>query len=436
MPVRYTNSDPSCYSVQMSEITLKIDSLGAGGDGVATTPEGAPVFVPLALPGETVLVETSNGRTVLKRIVEPSADRCKPLCAHFSQCGGCSLQHLLPETYRKWKHQQLATTLAARGLDTTELGLEISPLVEGVVGMRRRAVLSATRTKKNVMIGYFKRGSHELVDIHQCPVLSPDIVAALPALRKLVRPLLSRKNIARLSILSTRGGLDIVVDEVEPVEEAAKRIELVELCAALKVARLTVAGEMIIEKDRPYIAFDGLKAISPPGGFLQASEVIQDKMIAHILQLTQSVKTKSRALDLYSGMGTFSLPLARDFKVQAVEYDKAALKALKQAIGFAEGLKPVEILERDLALMPLSALELKGYDVVLFDPPRSGARAQVAELAKSDVSKLIAISCSPASFARDARILIDGGYKLKSLTPFDQFLFSTHVELVGEFEKV
>ena len=164
--------------------------------------------------------------------------------------------------------------------------------------------------------------------------------------------------------------------------------------------------------------------------------MIQDEMIAFILQLTNKVKgARPTALDLYSGMGTFSLPLARRFKVLAVEYDKPALKALQEAIGFSEGLKPVEILERDLAIMPLSAFELKGYDVVLFDPPRSGARAQVAELAKSEVRQLIAISCSPASFARDARILIDGGYKLKSLTPFDQFLYSTHVELVGEFVK-
>ena len=415
----------------MSEIILQITSLGAGGDGVATGPEGMPVFVPLALPDEKVAVEISEGRGNLLRIVEPSAERIKPVCAHFSQCGGCALQHFKAESYQDWKREQLELTLGARGLET-----RVSPLVVGALGMRRRAALSATRTKKSVMIGYFKRASHELVDIHQCPVLSADIVEALPALRKLVRPLLSRKNIARLSVLSTQGGLDIVIDDVPPVEEAAQRVKLVELCAELRVARLSVAGEVIIEKDRPYISFDGLKAVSPPGGFLQASQVIQDKMIAHILKLLSTGKAPGdRALDLYSGMGTFSLPLARQFKMLAVEYDKAALKALQHAIGLSEGLKPVEILERDLAIMPLSALELRDYDVALFDPPRSGARAQVAELAKSDISRLIAISCSPASFARDARILINGGYELRSLTPFDQFLFSTHVELVGEFVK-
>ncbi len=415
----------------MAELNLKIESLGAGGDGVAIGPEGMPVFVPLALPGETVAVEISDGRGKLLRIVEPSSDRIKPVCTHFAQCGGCALQHLRAPVYESWKREQLALTLAARGLDT-----KVQPLVAGTIGMRRRAVLSATRTKKSVMIGYFKRASHELVDIHQCPVLSPDIVEALPALRKLVRPLLSRKNVARVSILSTQGGLDVVIDDVEPVAEASMRIKLVELSMGLALARLSVAGEMIIEKDRPYISFDGLKAISPPGGFLQASQIIQDKMIAHILKLVSAGKrSKGRALDLYSGMGTFSLPLARNFKVLAVEYDKPALQALQYAIGLSEGLKPVEILERDLAIMPLSALELRGYDVVLFDPPRSGAKSQVAELAKSDIPQLIAISCSPASFARDARILIDGGYELKSLTPFDQFLFSTHVELVGEFVK-
>ncbi len=415
----------------MAELNLKIESLGAGGDGVAIGPEGMPVFVPLALPGEAVAVEISDGRGKLMRIVEPSSDRIKPVCTHFAQCGGCALQHLRAPVYESWKREQLALTLAARGLET-----KVEPLVAGTIGMRRRAVLSATRTKKNVMIGYFKRGSHELVDIHQCPVLSPDIVEALPALRKLVRPLLSRKNVARVSILSTQGGLDVVIDDVEPVAKASMRIKLVELSMGLALARLTVAGEMIIEKDRPYISFDGLKAISPPGGFLQASQIIQDKMIAHILKLVSAGKRpKGRALDLYSGMGTFSLPLARNFKVLAVEYDKPALQALQHAIGLSKGLKPVEILERDLAIMPLSALELRGYDVVLFDPPRSGARSQVAELAKSDIPQLIAISCSPASFARDARILIDGGYELKSLTPFDQFLYSTHVELVGEFVK-
>ncbi len=415
----------------MSEIILEILSLGAGGDGVATGPEGMPVYVPLALPGEKVAVEIDEGRGKLLRIIEPSSERVKPVCSHFSQCGGCTLQHLNEASYRDWKRDQLELTLAARGLSVPVL-----PLVSGSVGMRRRAVFSATRTKKSVMLGYHKRASHELVDIHQCPVLSPDIVEALPALKKLARPLLSRRNVARLSVLSTKGGLDIVISDVERVEEAARRVELAERCGEFGVARLVVADELILENDRPYILFDGLKAISPPGGFLQASEEIQDKMIAHILEILGRGKgLKGKVLDLYSGMGTFSLPLARHFKVQAVEYDKAALKALQQAIGFSEGLKPVEVLERDLAIMPLSALELKGYNVVLFDPPRSGARAQVAELAKSEVKNLIAISCSPASFARDARILIDGGYELRSLTPFDQFLYSPHVELVGEFVK-
>ncbi len=413
----------------MIEITLKIDSLGAGGDGVATSPEGMPVFVPLALPGETVVVETMATHTRLKRIVDPSPERIKPVCTHFSQCGGCSLQHLNAASYQVWKREHLRSTLGARGLDC-----EVAPLVANEAGTRWRATLSATRTKKSVLLGYFRRASHDIIDIQQCPVLRPEIVEALPALRKLVRPLLSRKNVARLSILVTKGGLDIAIEDVELVEEAVKRLQLVELCAPIRLARLTVAGEMIIEKDRAHIAFDGLPAISPPGGFLQASEAMQDKMIKHVMALLADLK-KGKALDLYSGMGTFTLPLARRFKLLAVEYDAAALAALQQAVGFSEGLKTIEILERDLALMPLSALELKGYDVVLFDPPRSGARAQVAELAKSVVPRLIAISCSPASFARDARILIDGGYRLKSLTPFDQFLYSTHVELVGEFVK-
>ena len=273
----------------MAEINLKIESLGAGGDGVATGPEGMPVFVPLALPGESVTVEITEGRGKLLRIVEPSSDRIKPVCTHFAQCGGCALQHLRSPVYEGWKREQLELTLAARGLETTVL-----PLVAGTIGMRRRAVLSATRTKKSVMIGYFKRASHELVDIHQCPVLSPDIVEALPALRKLVRPLLSRKNVARVSILSTQGGLDVVIDDVEPVAQASARVKLVELCANLSLARLTVAGETIIEKDRPYISFDGLKAISPPGGFLQASQTIQDKMIAHILKLVSAGKRPDR----------------------------------------------------------------------------------------------------------------------------------------------
>ncbi|MCF6199814.1 MAG: class I SAM-dependent RNA methyltransferase [Hyphomicrobiaceae bacterium] len=413
----------------MIEITLKIDSLGAGGDGVATSPEGVPVYVPLALPGETVQVERGAERTRLTRIVEPSAQRIKPVCSHFAQCGGCSLQHLKPKAYHEWKREHLRQTLGARGLDC-----EVRPLVANEPGTRWRATLSATRTKKSVLLGYFRRASHELIDIQQCPVLRREIVDALPALRKLVRPLLSRKNVARLSILVTKGGLDISIDEVEPVEEADMRLQLVELCAPIRLARLTVAGELVIEKDRATIAFDGLPAISPPGGFLQASEVMQDKMIKHVMALLADLK-RGKALDLYSGMGTFTLPLARRFKLLAVEYDVAALKALQQATGFSQGLKTIETLERDLALMPLSALELKGYDIVLFDPPRSGARAQVAELAKSVVPRLIAISCSPASFARDARILIDGGYELKSLTPFDQFLYSTHVELVGEFVK-
>lgn len=418
----------------MSEIIVKIESLGAGGDGVATGPDGAPLYVPMTLPGETVLVAREGDSTRPVRIVEPSGERVKPVCSHFARCGGCSLQHWRDENYRAWKRAQLAITLAARGLDLTQTGTRFEALQRGENGTRRRAVFSATRTRKSVLLGYYKRADREIVDITRCPVLDDRIVEALPALRKLVRVMLSRRNIARISVLATRGGLDIVIDDVPPLTDPARRIEVTERSSELKLARLGVAGECIIERDKALIAFDGLPALPPAGGFLQASEVMQDHMIRHVLALTKDFPG-GRVVDLFGGMGTFSLPLARRFQVLAVEYDRAALAALQRSAALSKGLKPVETLERDLTEMPLSVRELKGYDVALFDPPRAGALAQVSELAGSDIPVLIAISCNPATFARDARILVDGGYRLKSLKPFDPFLYSPHVELIAEFVK-
>lgn len=419
----------------MSEITLEIERLGAGGDGVATGPDGRPLFVALTLPGEIVVVEEPQGdnlqkrRAALKRIITPSPHRVKPPCPHFRQCGGCSLQHFAPAAYGEWKRRQLENSLAKRGLQ-----VDVRPLAGRPSARRRRAAFSATRSRKGVLLGYFKRAAHTIVDIRQCPVLEPSLVDALPALRRLVRPLLSRKSVARLSVLVTAGGLDIVIGNVEPVEDGDRRLELARLSEALQVARLTVAGEILLEREKALVHFDGLAAISPPGSFLQPSVEMQDMMIAHVGQLTAGIEG-GRALDLFSGMGTFTLPLARRFNMLAVEHNGAALAALRQASGFSTGLKTIETLERDLATMPLSNMELRGYDLALIDPPRSGARAQIGELARSHIARLVAVSCNPASFARDARQLMDGGYCLQSVTPFDQFSYSPHVELVAEFVK-
>lgn len=412
------------------EMELTITSLGHLGDGVAGV-DGAQIFIPLALEGERVIVRpTSNGRADLVKILEPSSSRVKAPCRHFGQCGGCSLQHIKAETYADWKHQQVVTALASRGIE-----VDVESLVIARSHSRRRATFAATRTKKGVTIGYYGRASHNIIAISECPLVVPEISESLARLAEVVAPGLSRKGRAALSVTATEAGLDVAVTGGKETPDGALRAELAERATVADLARLTWAGEIISERRTPTVTLSGLRVMPPPGAFLQATQAGEESLVALVLSGLGEAK---HVADLFAGCGTFTAALARKSSVLAVESEAKPLAALSRALreqGPAKGLKPVECLTRDLFRRPLHMSELLKTDAVVFDPPRAGAAAQVEMLAQSSVPVIIGVSCNPATFARDARTLIDGGYVLSRVTPVDQFLWSPHIELVGVFHK-
>jgi len=412
-----------------AEIEADIASLGAQADGIAETPKG-PLYVPYVLPGERVLVAPEGeGRAGLLKIVAPSPQRVAAPCRHFTRCGGCAIQHAAPDFYAAWKRDLGAAALNSRGIDT-----EIAPLVPTQARSRRRATFAVTRTRKSAMVGYYARGSHEIVPVSECPLVVPEIEKAIPALAEIVAPGLSRSARASVLVTATLNGLDLAVTGGKPLD-GPLRAELGSHAKTADIARLSWDGEIVAERRSPEIELSGLRVALPVGGFLQPT---LEGEAALIRLVRESVGKARRVADLFAGCGTFTAALSGASAVHAVESEKKALAALERAVreqGPSLGLKPVTAETRDLARRPLLASELDRFDAVVIDPPRAGASAQTEEIAKSKVPVVVSVSCNPATFARDARMLLDGGYRLDGVTPVDQFLWSPHLEVVGIFRR-
>ncbi|MGK9050469.1 class I SAM-dependent RNA methyltransferase [Neorhizobium petrolearium] len=414
----------------MSTETVKIARLGAQGHGIAEGEKG-PVYVPHALPGETVAIARNGNHGTLISIAETSPDRAVPHCRHFDPdrdaCGGCSLQHLADTPYRAFKRELVVEALKSRGLTP-----EVGELVAAHPGERRRAVFSARRTEKDFLLGFNRAETNHIVSIDECPIAAPGIMARLDAIRAVGQALATGSDIFRITVLETLSGLDLAADGLKPLTDRQRRA-VTEIVLGLRgIARVSVNGEIVIEPQKPLIDFGGVKVSPPPGAFTQATKPAEDAMAALVLGHVGKAK---RVLDLFAGSGTFALRLARTAKVHAVEGEEKPLKALDHAARNTQGLKPLTIEKRDLFRRPMIPQELKNHDAVVFDPPRAGAEAQVKELARSGVKAIAAVSCNPVTLARDLRILVDGGYRIRSVTPIDQFLWSPHVEAVALLEK-
>jgi len=403
---------------------LIIEELGAQGDGIAHTP-GGPVYVPFALPGEVVTARVEKQRGTLVSVEKSSPLRVEPVSPHFGMCGGCSVQHLAPSAYAEWKREKVVRALASRGLDA-----EIGPLVLCPPASRRRVTLTAQRSDGRVMLGFNAAQSHRIVEIEECPVAVPQITLALPDLRLLASLLASGPKPFHLTVTATRTGLDIAADSGPPGEQ--KRRQAVEFVLAKGFARLSVRGDVLIEREKPVVLFGDVPVTIPPGGFLQATEQAERAMADLVLSHLEGAK---HVADLFAGSGTFALRLARNARVHAVEGEGTALGALEEAAKRAQGLKPVTVEKRDLFDRPLPAKELERFDGLVFDPPRVGAEAQCRQIARSAIRRVAAVSCSPGTLARDLSILVEGGYRIASVTPIDQFLWSSHVEVVALLER-
>jgi 23S rRNA (uracil1939-C5)-methyltransferase len=409
-------------------VELDIESVGGEGDGVAA----GPIFVPFSLPGERVRAQGSGDRRALMEVLAASEERVEPPCPHFFACGGCALQHWDREPYLAWKVSRLAGTLARQHIET-----EVLPPFAAQPATRRRVALHARKgSAEAARLGYKARRSWDLVDIAVCPIAEPRIQAAIPALKRLAAPLFEHaKSAPTLHVTLTDTGLDIDITGVEARSgglSADARMVLAERAAAADFARVTLAGEVAYLARAPSVRLGAARVSLPPGAFLQATAAAEDAMSALVRDAAAGA---SRIADLYCGVGTFTFRLAEIAPVHAADFAPEAVAALSAALATAPGLKGVTAEARDLVRRPVLAEELKKTDVAVFDPPRAGAAEQAAELARSSVPRVIGVSCNPATFARDARTLLDAGFRLDRVLPVDQFLWSPHVELVGVFSR-
>lgn len=406
-------------------VRFVVSKLGSQGDGVAETETG-PVFIPFTLPGETVNAARERDRAALISVLESSPLRVTPPCQHFTECGGCALQHFETDAYRDWKGAKVAQALRSKGIDVGAV-----PATSCAPGSRRRVVFSARRTEAGMLLGYNRALSHTIINIAECPIAEPAIVSVLPTLRTLAGLICATGDPFHLAVTHTTSGLDVAADGSGRLSDSARRAAA-DFVIRNRIARLSVDGEIVVEPVKPVVMYGAAAVTPPPGAFLQAvasaEEAMADLVCGHL------AKAKKTA-DLFAGAGAFALRLAKRSEVHAVEGDGAALAALDRGFRFASGLKRVTSERRDLFRRPLTFKELNAFDGLVFDPPRAGAEDQSKQIARSDVPLIAAVSCNPITFARDLRILLDGGYSLKSVTPVDQFLWSPHVEAVALLEK-
>ena len=402
-----------------------IERLGHLGDGIAQGPDGA-IYVPGMLPGEEVEGELQGDQLANFRIVTPSVNRVKPPCAHAKTCGGCMMQHASDAFVADWKLGIVKGALAGQGLEAP-----FRPILTSPPKSRRRATIAARRTKSGALMGFHARASDMVVDVPHCQLLHPDLIATFPGLEALVKLGGSRTAEVSLTITRSLSGADVMVVGGKPLDSALQ-LELARVTETFGFARLTWNGETVALRTAPMQRFGKALVSPPPGAFLQATLEGERALLQSV---ALAIGPARKIVDLFAGVGTFALPLAERAEVHAVEGDAAMMAALEKGARNAEGLKRVTVETRDLFRRPLEDDEFKGVEAVVIDPPRAGAEAQMAVLAKSKVPVIAHVSCNPISFARDAKLLIAGGYQLDWVQVVDQFRWSAHVELVARFSR-
>lgn len=398
--------------------TLRIERLDADGFGV--TADGD--VLPGTLPGEA-LVRRPDGTAA---ILEPSPDRVSPPCPHARACGGCALQHAADGFVAAWKQERVAAALARQGLVAPFRPIHVSP-----PGTRRRATLAGRRLKSGALVGFRAARSHDIVAIPGCRLLHPALMAALPGLAALTVAGGSRAGVLRLAVTATGTGVDVAATGGKDAQ-GPLAAQLAGIAAGAGFARLTWNGVPLAQPAVPRLTLGRAPVALPPGAFLQATAEGEAALLAAV---RDALAGATRIADLFAGVGTFALPLAEAAEVHAVDADAPALAALQAGWRAAGGLHRLTAARRDLFARPLSGAGLARFDGVVIDPPRAGAAAQMRALALAGPARIAAVSCNPESFARDARILTDGGYALDWVRVVDQFRWSPHVELAAALSR-
>jgi 23S rRNA (uracil1939-C5)-methyltransferase len=408
----------------MSE-RLTIDRLGHHGDGIAAAAQG-PIYVRYTLPGEAIDAAEWPGhadRRHLQAVIAPSPERIEPVCPHFTVCGGCALQHWQSEPYRAWKRTLVVDAFATAGVEA-----QVGPLIDAHGEGRRRATFHARTTGHDTLsVGFAAAATHRVVPIDRCPILAPALDGALPAAWALAQVLSPLRKPLDIQVTATDSGLDIDVRGSGPLSPAMSTT-LAKAAQQYGIARITRHGELVTRRMSPIITVGKTKVELPPGAFLQATAEGEAALAREVLRHLKGAKT---AIDLFCGVGPFALRMAEFARVTTADSEDGAIEALIKA-SRTTGLKPVAARRRDLFRQPFAASELAA-DAIVFDPPRQGAETQAREIAKSKAPVVVAVSCNPATLARDAKILCDGGYRVAEVTPVDQFRYSAHVEVVAKF---
>ena len=414
---------------------VTINEIGGRGDGL-TEVNGKTIYVPYTAPGDIIDAKINGGKGRLRHIHQKSNYRIDAVCPHFIKCGGCSLQHINTEYYREWKVGLIRTALENQGLGD----VKIAPMMISPSSSRRRTTFQAIgRGDGQIVFGYAEKGSHNLIDIFDCPILMPEIMALITPTKKLLSGLLKMKEKMAVSMTMGDNGIDLILKGKGDLD-LNLRMDLAEFAEKNDLARISwydtspknTRHELLAERRKPYVTFEVNKVFFPEGSFLQATKQGQDALIHAMLQ---GIEGAHKVVDLFSGCGTFSIAAAKNASVHAVENNGEMLTALKVSANQMTGIKQVSTELRDLFLRPLLPHELNQYDVAIIDPPRAGAKHQMTEILQSDLKKLVMVSCNPITFARDVHSLTDAGYKMGAVTPVDQFLFSPHLEIISVFEK-
>jgi 23S rRNA (uracil1939-C5)-methyltransferase len=406
---------------------VTIARMGQRGDGIVED-QHAVLYVPHTLPGERAVVEPVPGHPDRRHLVAlqvASPARVAPICPHFGTCGGCAVQHWAFEPYRAWKRDLVIEALAQVGLEAP-----VEDLVDAHGAGRRRAVFHARCRPHGILeVGFAAYRRHQIVPIDRCPVLAPELARAIAVAWRIAEVLAKDGKPLDIQVTATEAGLDVDVRGSGPLRASALS-QLATVAEAHALARLTRHGERVLQQAAPIVRMGGARVVLPPGGFLQATA----KGEATLAELVRApVGAATMVADLFAGVGPFALRLAERARVTAIDRDQAAIAALDAAAKATPGLKPVAAVCRDLFRHPCSAAELARFEACVFDPPRQGAQAQAEALAASRVPVVIAVSCNPPTLARDARLLIEGGYRLTRVTPVDQFRYTPHVEVVAVF---
>ncbi len=425
------------HSVRPPEFDVIIGALASAGDGVGIDPFGEKLHVPRTLPGEHVHVRlegpSAGARARPVTITQPSPDRVTAPCPHFDDfCGGCALQHWADDAYAAWKRGLVVSALERAGF----VAPNVSPLLRTPPHARRRMDFALRRREGGLLLGLHQVHSTAIIDLTECHVLHPALLALLPPLRKTLSSLSALANTGSVIANFLPSGPDLLI-RTDRALSTIDRTKLAAFAAAYDVPRIAWAQadgapETAAQLASPSVVFGGQRLEPPPGAFLQASAAGEAAIVAAVLaQVPEKRTAKSRAVELFAGIGTISFPLAAHLRVAAFEGDAAAASAVRRA----QAGTHVTMTQRDLARQPLTVKEIAGAAMIVLDPPYAGAAQQMPAIAASGVSRIVYVSCNPGALAKDAAILFRTGYALRSAVPIDQFLWSAHVECVATFEK-